>query len=230
MRIIKKLKSKYIKIPSGEITNIPLIKEIGKLKLNTIMSTGMCNQNEISGSLKILKKNGLKTNKITILHCNSEYPTPINDLNLNVINNFKKLYKCKVGFSDHSQSLVAPAAAVALGANVIEKHITLNKNDNGPDHFASLDPNEFSQMVKYIREIEIAKGSYHKKVTKSEKKNLNVVRKSIVAIKNISKGQIFSDFNLTTKRPGTGISPLYWDKFIGKKAKKNYKKNEFIKQ
>lgn len=229
LKIIKKLKSKYIKIPSGEITNMPLIKEIGKLKLHTIVSTGMSNIKEIGTCLKVLRQNGLKNSMITLLQCNSEYPSPLKDLNLNAINQFKKLFKCKVGFSDHSQSLVAPAGAVAIGASIIEKHLTLNKNENGPDHFASLNANEFLQMVNNIREIDIAKGSYFKKITKSEKKNLKVVRKSIVALNNIKKGEFFSEFNLTTKRPGTGISPIYWDKLIGKRAKKNYKKNQFIK-
>ena len=162
------------------------------------------------------------------MHCNSEYPTPINDLNLNVIKTFKKKFKTNIGFSDHSKSTLAPALAVASGATMIEKHLTLNQKSTGPDHSASLNPVQFKIMVNNIREAEIALGSYEKMVTKSEKKNLIVIRKSIVAKNKISIGEKFKESNITTKRPGSGLSPLMWKKILKMKAKRKYKKDEFI--
>ena len=189
----------------------------------------MSNTHEIKMAIKFLRSNGLSQKKIFILHCNTEYPTPLYDVNLLVIPKFIEKFQCKIGLSDHSKSLIIPASAVAMGAKIIEKHLTINKYDNGPDHFASLNEKEFTEMVKNIREIEIALGKPIKKITNSEKKNIKIVRKSIVTSNEIKKGEFFSNKNLTTKRPATGLSPIYWDKIIGKKSSKNYKKNQIIK-
>ena len=188
----------------------------------------MSTEKEVSNALNILKKNGTKIKNITLLQCNTEYPTKFEDINLNVLKTFKKKYKIDVGLSDHSNSTVIPSAAVAMGAKVIEKHITLNKKMSGPDHKASLEPKEFKLMVQNINEVLKALGSSKKKVTSSEKKNIFIARKSIVAKKKIFKGQLFSNKNLTTKRPGNKISASKWYKLIGKKASKNYFEDDFI--
>ena len=229
LEIIKKLNLEYIKIPSGELTNYPLLRKISKLKKSIILSTGMSNVSEIKKSVNFLQKNGLNKTKISLLHCNTEYPTPLSDVNLLVIKKFKEIFKCNIGLSDHSKSTIVPALSVAIGAKIIEKHLTLNNLDPGPDHFASLNEKEFTEMVKNIKDFEIACGSPIKKLTKSEKKNIIIVRKSIVASKQIKKGELFSTKNLTTKRPATGLSPIHWDKIIGKKSRKNYRKNQIIK-
>ncbi len=226
-KIIKKIKYKYIKLPSGEINNYPLLEALEKDKSKIIFSTGMSNLKEIKYCYNILKKRK-KNSQIIIMHCNTEYPTPVEDINLRVIPELKKIFKCDIGFSDHSTSIMIPAIAVALGASYIEKHFTFNKNSKGPDHKASLEPKQFLQMVNYIRETEKSLGFSKKRITKSEKKNLKIVRKSIVAKKNIKKGERFDDNNITTKRPGTGISPINWNKFLGRVSKRNYFKDEFI--
>jgi len=226
--LISKIKVKKIKIPSGELNNLPLLIEIARAKKTTFLSTGMANLKEIKKAIKILNKNGLKKSKITILHCNSAYPTPMKDANLRSIIFLKKKLGMKVGYSDHTLGLVSPLAAVTLGAEVIEKHFTLNRKLKGPDHSTSLMPKEFKQMISFIRNIEKGLGAYNKIVTKSEKPNINFVRKSIVAKKNILKGEKFETSNLTTKRPGDGISPFKWNKVLGLKALKNFKKDELI--
>jgi N,N'-diacetyllegionaminate synthase len=226
-KIINNLKHEYIKIPSGEINNYPLLKSIKKDKSIIIFSTGLSNLKEIKYCYKILKEKK-SVSKIIIMHCNTEYPTPINDVNLRVISNLKKVFKCKIGFSDHSTSTLLPAAAVALGAKYIEKHFTLNQKSKGPDHKASLNPKQFSEMVKNINEVEKSLGSNIKKITNSEKKNLFVVRKSIVAKTKIFKGEKFNINNITTKRPGTGISPINWPKIFGRKSKRNYQEDDLI--
>ena len=225
---LKKQNIPIIKIPSGEINNIPYLEKIGALKKKIILSTGMSTEKEVSNALNILKKSGTKIKNITLLQCNTEYPTKLEDINLNVLKTFKKKYKIDVGLSDHSNSTVIPAAAVAMGAKIIEKHITLNKKMSGPDHKASLEPQEFRLMIQNINEVLKALGSNKKKVTSSEKKNIFIARKSIVAKKKIFKGQLFNNKNLTTKRPGNKISASKWYNVIGKKALKNYFKDDFI--
>ena len=228
LNLINKLHVERIKIPSGEITNIPLIKNIGKMKKKVIISTGMSKMQEIKNCLNHLLKTGIKKDKITILQCNSEYPSPYKDINLKVMETIRNKFKIKTGLSDHSIGIEIPIAAVAMGATIIEKHVTLNKKYSGPDHRASIDFNELKKMIQSIRNVEKAIGSGVKKVTHSEKKNKDLVRKSIVAKRLILKGEKFSNKNLTTKRPGFGISAAKWEKILGKKAKKNYSKDQNI--
>tara|TARA_A100001015_G_scaffold239553_1_gene272878 strand:+ start:1593 stop:2591 length:999 start_codon:yes stop_codon:yes gene_type:complete len=228
LQYLKKLGEKIIKIPSGEITNYPLIREVGKMQIKVIMSTGMSNYKEIKDSIKILTKNGTKKKNITLLHCNTAYPTPPEDVNLSVLKKIKKKFGIEVGYSDHTMGTEIPVAATCFGAKIIEKHITLNKNLPGPDHKSSLNPEEFSNMVSSIRNTEKALSEFKKSIRPSERPNFNVVRKSIVAKEKILKGEVFTESNLTTKRPGRGKNPMKWRNIIGKKAKKNYLKDEFI--
>ena len=219
---LKKLKLKYLKIPSGEITNIPYLQKIAKIRNKKILSTGCSEVSEIENALKILTKNGTLKKNITLLHCNSSYPTPLEDVNLNSIKYLQKKFNITVGFSDHTIGIDIPIAAASLGADIIEKHFTLNKRQKGPDHKVSLTPAEFKRMVLSIRNIEKAFGSYDKKVTKSEFKNRYVIRKSIFANLNIEKNDIFTEKNLITKRPGHFTSSVKWNTLIGKKSKKKY--------
>jgi N,N'-diacetyllegionaminate synthase len=225
---LKNLKLSYFKVPSGEITNIPYLKVLGKFKKKIILSTGMSSISEIKKALKILITNGTKKNNITLMQCTSAYPAPYEEINLNTIDTLKRIFKLSIGFSDHSLGVQASIAATALGAKIIEKHLTLSKKLKGPDHKASLDPKEFKFMVQSIRIVEKTLGDKIKKITKSEKKNIKIIRKSIVAKKNIKRGDKFSKENITTKRPQGGIPPLYWEKVIGKIATKDFKYNEFI--
>lgn len=227
--LVSELKLKKIKIPSGELTNVPLLIDIAKKNRLTFLSTGMSNFNEIEQIIKILTKNGLNKKKIVILHCNSAYPTPFNDANLRSILFLRNKFNLKLGYSDHTLGIESAVAAVALGAIVIEKHFTLNKKFKGPDHSSSLNPQEFKVMIESIRNVEKSLGTYGKSITKSEKENMRFVRKSIVAKKNIFKGERFKISNITTKRPGNGISPLNWFKVLNRKATKNFKKNDLIK-
>lgn len=214
------------KIPSGEITNYPYLVRIAKTGYPVILSTGMSEMWEIREAVKILKDNGVKD--ITILHCTTEYPTPLTEVNLNVMNTLAEEFGCKVGYSDHTEGIAVALAAVAMGAEVIEKHFTLDRNMEGPDHKASLEPNELKLMIDGIRKIELAKGNATKMLTESENKNRDVARKSIVASKNIKCGEIFTEDNLTTKRPGNGISPMKWNEIIGKRAKRDFEEDELI--
>jgi len=223
-----KNKQEFIKIASSDINNYPLLKKIGKSKKKVFLSTGMSNPKEINEALNVLKKSGTKTKNITIFHCTSAYPTPIQEANLNVIKTFKRIFGNDIGYSDHTTSIHTPSFAVLLGAKVIEKHITLSNHGRGPDHEASLNIKNFKLMVKQIRNAELTSGSTIKKLTKSEKENLKHARRSIYAKKNINKGEIFSTNNLITKRPGNGISPMKWEKIIGQKAKKNFRIDEKI--
>ena len=225
---LKKFKLNFFKVPSGEITNIPYLEFLGKSKKKVILSTGMSNIYEIKNAIKILTTNGTKKNNITLMQCTSVYPAPYDEINLNTIATLRSIFKLNIGFSDHSLGIQASIAAVALGAKVIEKHLTLNKKLKGPDHRASLDPKEFKLMTQGIRIVEKTLGDKIKKVTKSEKKNIYIVRKSIVASTKIEKNEKFSNFNITCKRPGTGISPLFFNKLIGKKSVKNFNKNDLI--
>lgn len=218
-----------VKIPSGEITNLPYLRKAATLFSEVIISTGMATLAEIEDAVKVFLSAGITKDNITILHCNTEYPTPMTDVNLKAMLQIKDVFVTKVGYSDHTQGIEVPVAAVALGAAVIEKHFTLDKTMDGPDHKASLEPDELKAMVSAIRNIEKAiSGSGIKEVSSSERKNMAVARKSIVAKKNIRKGDVFSDENITVKRPGTGMSPMQWDNIIGKTAEKNYSEDELI--
>ena len=226
---LNNLKLKIFKIPSGEITNLPYLKKIGRLNKKIILSTGMSNMNEIKNALNILVKSGTKKKNIIVLHANTEYPTPIRDVNLRSMLSIGKILKVNFGYSDHTLGFEVSVAAVALGASCIEKHFTLNSNMRGPDHRASLEPKELKKMINAIRNIEIALGSSIKRPSKSEMPNIKIVRKSLVASQDIKKGEIFTEQNLTTKRPGTGLSPFKIIKFLGKRSLKNYKKDQQIK-
>ena len=216
------------KIPSGDITNLPYLKKIGALRKKIIMSSGMSDIDEVNEAVKILIKSGTDKKKITILHCNTEYPTPYEDINLHAMITLEKELGIDVGYSDHSIGIDVPIAAVALGAKIIEKHFTLDKNMEGPDHKASLDPKELKEMVIAIRNIEKAMGDGVKRPSKSELKNIEIARKSIIAIDKIKKGDVFSEHNIGVKRPGNGISPMQWEKVIGKKAKRDFLEDELI--
>ena len=226
--VLALLKMDFMKIPSGEITNFPYLKKIASLKMPIIMSTGMSSLGDIEAALDVLYKEGLSTNDITLLHCNTEYPTPFGDVNLKAMLTLKQCFGTKIGYSDHTKGIEVPIAAVAMGATVIEKHFTLDRTLPGPDHIASLEPNEMKKMVESIRNIEQALGDGLKTVSNSEKKNIEIARKSIVAAKDISKGEILSEENLTVKRPGNGISPMRWNEVIGKPAIRNFCEDELI--
>lgn len=218
----------FMKIPSGEITNLPYLRRISKLGIPVIMSTGMCEMSEIKDALEVLYHGGLTRDQVILLHCNTEYPTPMQDVNLSAMSTISSAFGTKVGYSDHTEGIEVPIAAVAMGACVIEKHFTLDKRLPGPDHVASLEPDELKAMVKSIRNIEKAIGNPEKKVSDSERKNIAVARKSIVAAKNIAKGEILTEENLAVKRPGTGISPMAWDSIIGKPASRDFMEDELI--
>lgn len=215
-----------IKIPSGEITNYPYLREVGRTKKKVIISSGMSTLDEVRDAVKVLKDNGSK--EVTVLHCNTEYPTPYADVNLKAMLTLKNALGISVGYSDHTQGIEIPVAAAALGAEVIEKHFTLDRNMEGPDHKASLEPDELQAMVRAIRNIEVALGNGSKEPSGSEKRNIDIVRKSIVAKCEIKEGDVFAENNLTAKRPGTGISPMRWNEIIGQKANRNYKTDEQI--
>lgn len=218
----------YMKIPSGEITNLPYLRKIAKKGIPVIMSTGMCTLGEVETALNILEQNGLNDDMISLLHCNTEYPTPYVDVNLKAMLSMKDCFGLRVGYSDHTQGIEVPIAAVALGAEIIEKHFTIDKSLPGPDHIASLEPDELTQMVSAIRHIELAIGDGKKKVSGSERKNVEIARRSIVAARDIRKGEILTEGNLTTKRPGIGISPMKWDSVIGTIAIKDFQEDELI--
>lgn len=216
------------KIGSGELTNLPFLRHIGGLGKKVILSTGMGNLREIEDALKVLIVAGTPKEKITILHANTQYPTPMEDVNLNAMLTIRDKLGVKVGYSDHTLGIEVDIAAVAMGATIIEKHFTLDNNMDGPDHKASLNPNELKRMVKAIRNIELALGSFSKEPSPSEKSNIEIVRKSIVASSGIKKGEILSEENLTVKRPSNGISPMKWDEIVGTIAIKDYNKDELI--
>ena len=215
------------KIPSGEITHLPLLVHIAKRGEPVILSTGMSTIEEIRDALSVLAENG--ANDITVLQCNTEYPTPFEDANITAMNTLKKEFGCNIGYSDHTLGITAPIAAVALGATVIEKHFTLDRHMPGPDQSASLEPDELKTMVKMIRETELALGDGEKKPSDSELKNKDIARKSIVAKKSIKAGEIFSEENITCKRPGNGISPMKWNDIIGQTAKYDFEFDEQIR-
>lgn len=227
--LLRRLGLKILKIPSGEITNLPYLRKIGSLNKTIIMSTGMANLNEVSHALGILITSGTNKENITLLHCNTEYPTAMQDVNLRAMLTMKDKLKVKVGYSDHTLGIEVSIAAVALGATVIEKHFTLDTGMMGPDHKASLEPEDFAKMVKGIRNIEKALGSSKKNPSGSELKNIIIARKSIVALRDIRGGERFTKDNITVKRPATGISPMKWDSVLGRTAKVDFKRDEIIK-
>ena len=216
------------KVPSGEITNLPYLRHIGRLEKPVILSTGMATLKEVGDALNIIVTSGTPRGEITVLHCNTEYPTPMKDVNLKAMLTIRDELGVKVGYSDHTMGIEIPIAAVALRAAVIEKHFTLDRNLPGPDHRASLEPVELKTMVKAIRNIEKAMGDGVKQPSPSETKNIPIARKSIVAKKSIKKGDRFTEENLTVKRPGMGISPMEWDSYIGKRSDKEYNEDEQI--
>ena len=216
------------KIPSGEITHLPYLRHIGRYGKPVILSTGMATLDEIDIALNILESAGTPRKKITVLHCNTEYPTPMIDVNLRAMTTIRDTFGVEVGYSDHTLGIEVATAAVALGATVIEKHITLDRNLSGPDHRASIEPDEFKNMVTAIRNIEEALGDGIKQPSASESKNISIARKSLVASCAIKSGEIFSESNISVKRPGTGLSPMLWDKVMGSKAPRNFSPDELI--
>ena len=216
------------KIPSGEVTNYPFLCKIASYNKPTIFSLGMSDMDMVHDAVEVLLENGLDKENLILLHCNTEYPTPFEDVNLLAMKAIEKEFGVKVGYSDHTLGIEVPIAAVAMGADVIEKHFTLDRNMEGPDHKASLEPDELLEMVKSIRNIEKALGDGVKRITESERRNMIIARKSIVAARDIKKGEVFTNENLTTKRPGDGISPMRWKEVLGKVAKCNFEEEEKI--
>ncbi len=226
--VLEPLNMDYYKIPSGEITNLPYLRKIAAKGRPVIMSTGMSELPEIEAAMKVLENGGLKREQIILLHCNTQYPTPMADVNLRAMLDIRDSLRVRVGYSDHTQGIEVPIAAVAMGAEVIEKHFTLDKTLPGPDHKASLEPQELKAMVDAIRNIEQALGDGHKHVSDSERPNIIVARKSIVAARDIKKGEILTEDNITVKRPGNGVSPMLWDEVIGTAAKRDFAYDELI--
>ena len=216
------------KVPSGEITNLPYLRAIGSYGRPVILSTGMAMMEEIAAALAVLEKAGMKHTNITVLHCNTEYPTPMQDVNLSAMQTIADTFDVAVGYSDHTAGIEVSIAAVALGASMIEKHLTLDCNLSGPDHKASLEPGPFGQMVKAIRNIEEALGSKVKAPSPSELSNKPIARRSLVASRAIKAGEVFTADNIVAKRPGTGISPMRWDEVIGRTASRDFETDEFI--
>ena len=230
LSFLKELGLNIVKIPSGEITNLPYLRKAAELFKKFIISTGMSTMGEIEEALDVFLQAGIKKNHITILHCNTEYPTPMSDVNLNAMLAIQKMFGVKVGYSDHTMGIEVPIAAVAMGGTMIEKHFTLDRSLPGPDQLASLEPDELKNMVHSIRNIEKAIGGTGiKEPSESEIKNISIARKSIVAKTLIQKGDMFTEFNITTKRPGMGLSPMKWDEVIGKVACQDFDEDELIK-
>ncbi len=225
---LNRLELPIFKIPSGEITNFPYLAKVGGFGKNVILSTGMSNLSEIGDAISVLESNGVRRNQITVLHCSSAYPTPYEEVNLKAMITIEKEFDVKIGYSDHTLGIEIPIAAVALGATVVEKHFTLDREFSGPDHKASLEPDELARMIIGIRNVETALGDGEKRVQDSEMKNIDVIRKSIVAAQTIKKGEFFTSTNITTKRPGHGISPMKWQQVIGTVAKRNYEEDDAI--
>ncbi len=225
---LEKLGQPYHKIPSGEITNLPYLRQVGQYGKPIFLSTGMAEMDEIGAALSVFDSVGFPRNMLTVLQCNTEYPTPLKDVHLNAMKTIGSEFSVAVGYSDHTDCIEVPIAAVALGANVIEKHFTLDCNMVGPDHKASLEPKSFRAMVEGIRRVEQALGGALKKPSPSELKNKTVVRRSIVAARDIKAGEIFTPENIVAKRPATGLSPMNWDKVIGLPAKKAFGAGDLI--
>ena len=216
------------KIPSGEINNLPYLRHIGQLGKTVILSTGMATLGEIEAAIELLEQSGMPHKKLTVLHCTTEYPTPMQEVNLRAMHSIHNAFGVATGYSDHTQGIEVAIAAVAMGATVIEKHFTLDHNLPGPDHQSSLEPKELKAMISAIRNIEVALGDGIKRLTPSEARNKPLVRKSLVASRRIIAGEVFTAENITSKRPGTGISPMYWDDIIGKKSLRDFAVDELI--
>lgn len=228
VQLLSKLKLSRWKIPSGEITNLPYLEKIARERKPVLLSTGMATLSDIEAAIEVFEANGLSREQITVLHCTTEYPAPFPSVNLRAMLSIRDAFKVNVGYSDHTMGIEIPIAAVALGASVIEKHFTLDRNLPGPDHRASLEPSEFKNMVDAIRNIEASLGNGLKKPGIEELRNRSVARKSIVAAVPVKSGEIFDEKNLTCKRPGNGLSPMLWHQVLGKKATRDYAPNEFI--
>lgn len=229
LQYLKNIGLDLVKIPSGEITNLPYLRKAASLFSKVILSTGMATMKDIKDALEVFLKSGTSKSNITILHCNTEYPTPMEDVNLKAMFHIQKEFGTAIGYSDHTLGIEIPIAAVSLGAVMIEKHFTLDKTMEGPDHKASLEPEELKAMVEGIRNVELAIiGSGLKEPSDSERKNMAIARKSIIAKKGIKAGDVFSEENLTSKRPGTGISPMRWDEVIGKVAQRDFFVDDLI--
>ncbi len=228
LAFLEKLGQPCHKVPSGEITNLPYLREIGRYGKPVILSTGMATMEEISDAIAVLEKEGLPRKRITVLHCNTEYPTPMQDVNLRAMRTIAETFDVVVGYSDHTAGIEVSVAAVALGACVIEKHLTLDRNLPGPDHEASLEPHQFQAMVSAIRNIEQALGDAAKQPSPSELRNKPIVRRSLVAAVAIKAGEKFTAENVVAKRPGSGLSPMRWDEVIGRPAPRDFEADEFI--
>lgn len=226
VRFLDSMDMPFWKIPSGEVTNLPYLVAIARTGKPVVMSTGMCDMEDIEAAVAALRAHG--SGPITLLHCNTEYPTPYGDVNLRAMQTLRDAFHLEVGYSDHTRGIEIPIAAAALGATVVEKHFTLDRTMEGPDHKASLEPEELSQMVRAIRHIEAAMGSGEKTPTESERKNMAIARKSIVALTPIRKGELLTEDNITTKRPGNGISPMRWYEVLGKRAIRDFECDELI--
>lgn len=229
MDFLKTLQFDFWKIPSGEITNFPYLRELGLTKQPVILSTGMANIHEVEQAINILVRFGTPRKDITLLHCTTEYPAPKNEVNLKAMHTMAEYFNLPVGYSDHTQGIEIPIAAVAMGATVIEKHFTLDRNMEGPDHKASLEPDELKAMVDAIRNVELALGSGIKEPAESEKKNIEIARKSIVAARDVKKGELLTDDNITAKRPAKGINPMEWESVVGTVAQFDFNEDEPIK-
>lgn len=228
LEFLKTLDLDFWKIPSGEVTNLPYLRAIGATGKPVVMSTGMCTPDDIHAAIEALEKAGTPHESITLLHCTTEYPAPYSEVNLLAMNTLAQTFNTPVGYSDHTQGTEVTIAAASLGATVVEKHFTLDRNLPGPDHKASLEPGELSYMVSAIRNVDLALGSPEKTVTEHERENMKVARKSIVASRDICKGETLTPDNVTVKRPGTGLSPMLWDSVIGTTAVKDFKTDELI--
>lgn len=226
INFLNSIEMPFWKVPSGEVTNLPYLLALAKTGKPVVMSTGMCTLQEIREAIEVLRENGTK--EIKLLHCNTEYPTPFEDVNLKAMETMRDEFHLEVGYSDHTKGIEVPIAAVALGATIIEKHFTLDRNMEGPDHKASLEPQELVEMVRSIRNIEKALGNGEKVPSTSEQKNITVARKSIVAKTKIKTGEVFTEKNITVKRPGTGISPMKWFEVLGKTAVRDFEEDELI--
>ncbi|MDE6577294.1 MAG: N-acetylneuraminate synthase [Muribaculaceae bacterium] len=218
----------FMKVPSGEITNLPYLRQIASTGIPPIISTGMSSLTDVEKALEVFLKSGFKRDDIILLHCTTQYPTPFRDVNLKAMQTLREAFKTPVGYSDHTRGIEIPLAAVAMGAKVIEKHFTLDRDMEGPDHKASLNPEELSEMVTSVRHIEMALGNGIKEIAPSERENMTAARKSIVAACQIKKGEVFTEKNLTVKRPGNGISPMLWDSIVGLKATRDFNSDELI--
>ena len=226
--LLSEIGVKRFKVGSGDLTNLPYLRHMAGKSIPIILSTGMSDMEEIKSVVSALKNTGFPQSLITILHATTEYPAPVNEVNLKAMQSMSKELGIEIGYSDHTQGIEVPIAAAALGATVIEKHFTLDRNMDGPDHKASLEPQELKEMVEAIRKVELSLGDGIKVPTLSESKNKTAARKSLIAAKSIVKGEVFTEENLCVKRPGSGISPMKWDEFIGKPSQKNYDKDELI--